>query len=82
MLIFCQINVYISKIKRVLVLKIIFSETTWLCVLTHQISSFLFCMTIFCYTKLSCMTLTFQLAVSNTLFMNKKTLGCLLVLSC
>ena len=43
---FCQKNAdfleknYNTKIKRVLVLKRIFSETTYVCVLTYQISSF------------------------------------------
>ena len=36
MLIFCKKNAEISKIKVVLVLKGIFSETTYVCVLTHQ----------------------------------------------
>ena len=37
---FLQKNADISKIKRVLVLKGIFSETKFVCVLTYQISSF------------------------------------------
>ena len=40
MLIFYKKNTEISKIKRILVLKGIFSETTYRCVLTYQISSF------------------------------------------
>ena len=42
MLIFCKKkkNADISKIKRALVLKNIFSEITYVCVRTHQISSF------------------------------------------
>ena len=39
---FCKENADISKIKGVLVLKGVFSETTHVCVLTHQISSFNF----------------------------------------
>ena len=35
-----QKNANISKIKEVLVLKGIFSETTYMCILTYQISSF------------------------------------------
>ena len=37
---FLQKNAGISIIKEVLVVKSIFSETTYLCVLTYQISSF------------------------------------------
>ena len=37
MLIFYKKNADISKIKRTLVLKVIFSETTYVCVLTYQI---------------------------------------------
>ena len=37
---FCKKNANISKIKEVLVLKGIFSETTYVCILTYQISSF------------------------------------------
>ena len=40
MLIFCKKNADISKIKKVLVPKDIFSKTTYVFVLTHQISSF------------------------------------------
>ena len=40
LMIFLQKNVDISKINRVLVLKGIFSETKYSCVLTYQISSF------------------------------------------
>ena len=37
---FLQKNADISKIKWVLVLKIMFSETTYVCLFTYQISSF------------------------------------------
>ena len=40
MLFFCKKNTEIRKIKMVLVLKSIFSETAYVCVLTYQISSF------------------------------------------
>ena len=40
MLIFCQKIADIGKIKRALVPKCVFPETKYLCVLTHQISSF------------------------------------------
>ena len=40
MLIFFQKNADIIKIKGVFVLKSIFSETKYVCVLTYQISSF------------------------------------------
>ena len=36
---FLQRNAGISKIKRALVLKVTFSETTYLCVLTYQVWS-------------------------------------------
>ena len=36
---FLQRNAGISRIKRALVLKVTFSETTYLCVLTYQVSS-------------------------------------------
>ena len=37
---FAKKNTDISKIKRALVLKVIFSETAYVCVFTYQISSF------------------------------------------
>ena len=40
MLIFCKKNANISKIKVLSVLKLKFSETTYVCVRAHQISSF------------------------------------------
>ena len=40
MLIFCKKNAHISKIKSVLALRCIFSETTYVCVPTYQICSF------------------------------------------
>ena len=36
---FLQRNADISKIKRALVLKVTFSETTYVCVLTYKVSS-------------------------------------------
>ena len=40
MLILCKKNTGISKIKGILVLKGLFSKTTYACVLSYQISSF------------------------------------------
>ena len=40
MLIFCKGNAYISEIKGVLILKGIFFKTTYVFVLTYQMSSF------------------------------------------
>ena len=72
MLIFWEKNADMSKIKGVLVLKSIFSETAFLCVLTYRISGLLFCMALFCHTNLFCMISTFWLTASTKLFRNKE----------
>ena len=43
----------------------------FMCTYAPNFKFFVLCDNI-CYTKLFCVTLTFQLAVSNILFMNKK----------
>ena len=61
-MIFHTQKTYISKIKGLLVLKSIFSET----------ANLLFCLTLFYHTKLFFVLSTFQLAASTKLFTNKE----------